>query len=240
MTFNPQRRRKTAVAAAFSSLFVFALAFVAALFGPALPQACAAAPVLAPLPGEELPKAFQPGKRYTLRLQYTDPSGDPLRKSDAMFVDEAPSGRVSTPASSVSSDDTSKGVIIEWDINGFEQGSHRAHFEAKGLTTTSTYPTDAATAYEFVVESLTTKIIEALLGAAICFAFVPFVTYFLSRMINPRGDPSRAARVGLLFGILAFCALFFLLFSSVSQIVTWAIIGLGILGAIVMLAGNRR
>jgi hypothetical protein len=196
---------------------------------------------LTEITGDELPKAFQPGKRYTLRLLYTDPSGDTIRKSDAVLIDESPSGRVSTPAANVSAGDTAKGVPIEWDVNGFEQGSHRARFQVKALTGVVTYPADAnGPPYEFVVESLLTKYGILAGGVLVCFLFIPFVTYFLFRMVNQRGDPSRAARVALLFGILAVCILFITLFSSVYGVLTYAILVLGLLGAVVLLFGGRR
>ena len=199
----------------------------------------AAGPKLEEVRGSELLKTYQAGKDYTLRLEYTDPNGDPIKKSDALFIDEAPSGRISTPATAVDGSDTSKGVTLVWNIRGFEQSSHKGHFEVKALTGTTTYPQDPKEFYEFVVEALGTKYITLAFGALIGFVGVPWVTYFFARMLNPRGDPSRAARVGLLFGILAFCALFIYLFLSFYGPLVYAILILGFLAAIILLFGRR-
>lgn len=190
-------------------------------------------------PGSELSKTYQAGKRYTLRLQYTDPKGDDLSKSKALFIDEAPSGRTST-AASVINGDVANGAIIEWDINGFEQGAHKGHFEiTNDAGARLRYPKETTENYEFVVEAFATKLITMGIGLIICLALVPLITYLLARSINPRGDPSRTARVGLWVGILLACLLFIYLFVGMFGPLVYAILIIGLLALPVLLL-NRR
>ena len=197
------------------------------------PVVRAAPPKLTQIVGNELPKVFQAGQKYTIKLQYTDPAGDEVSKSKALFIDEAPSGRVSTPATEVAGD-TKSGAYITWEINGFEQGGHRAHFEVDGLTAKTRFPETAAEDYTFVVEALATKLITMAVGTLISIVGIPLISYLLFRALNPRGDPSRAARIGLLIGILAACSLFIYLFLNVYGPLVYAILVIGLIAALVL------
>lgn len=234
MTRFPQRRRS--ITHAVRTVLLLALA-VAALLG----HTAFAAPVLEEIREEPLPKTIQGGQVAELKLRYTDRTGDPIKPSDAVFLDTSASSSkpISTAASEVIGDPAT-GATIVWRLQSLEQGKHSARFEVKALSATANYPTNSATPYEFVVEALGTKYAILGVGALIGLIAVPFITYFLFRMMNPRGDPSRVARVGLLFGILAVCALFIYLFLSVYGPLVYAILVLGFLGAIVLLLGGRR
>lgn len=232
MTTNRSRVTTLFRFAALAALLLAGLAF-----GP-LTAARAAGSTLAQAPGDELKTTYQAGQKYTLRLFYTDPSGDEIQKSKALFIDEAPSGRVSIPATNIVGDDTTKGVVIEWAINGFEQGGHRASFEVNSLTGKVRYPSGTEP-YAFVVEAIGSKIITMLIGAGVGLLAVPFLVYILTRTMNRRGDPSYAARVGLLFGILACCALFIYLFLSIFGPLVYAILAVGAVAGLVLLI-NRR
>ena len=116
------RSRIFAVVALLPSLFLLTLS-----------GARAQAPKLTEISGDELKKTYQAGQKYTIRMQYTDPAGDEISKSKAQFIDEGPSGRVPTTATSIEGD-TKTGAVITWNINGFEQGAHTAHFEVNALT----------------------------------------------------------------------------------------------------------
>lgn len=191
-------------------------------------------PKLTKIPGNEPPNVFQAGGKYTIKLQYTDPAGDDISKSDAKFFDQAPTGLITIPASSVDGS-TKTGAYITWEINGFEQGSHRAHFEVKGLRANARYPDAAAEDYAFVVESLTTKIITMVAGTLISVIAIPMIAYLLFRALNPRGDPSRAARIGFLIGILAACVLFIYLFLNVYGPLVYAILFIGLIASLVLM-----
>jgi hypothetical protein len=191
-------------------------------------------PKLTEISGDELKKAYQAKEKYTIRMQYTDPAGDEISKSKALFIDESPSGRVPTAATSIEGD-TKTGAVITWDINQFEQGPHTAHFEVNALTGTVRYPAEATENYTFVVEALWSKVIIMLVGLAIGLAALPLLTYVLFRSANPRGDPSRVARVGLLIGILACCALFIYLFLSIYGPLVYAILGVGLFAGLILM-----
>jgi hypothetical protein len=196
-----------------------------------------AAPTLTVPPGGELPSTFQAGKNYTLRLVYTDPKGDEISKSKAVFIDEAPSGRKPPmPASNITGD-PSTGATLEWNINGFEQGGHRGHFEVSALTGTVRYPTEGD--YVFGVEALGTKIITMVVGVAVALLVIPISVYLIARSLKRQGDPSQAARMGLFFGILACCALFIYLFLNIFGPLVYAILVVGVLAFIALVLGRR-
>jgi hypothetical protein len=69
-------------------------------------------------------------------------------------------------------------------------------------------------------------------GLLVGLLFVPFLVYVLARSLNRRGDPSGAARIGLLLGILACAALFVYLFASFYGPLTYAI---GVVAALALL-----
>jgi hypothetical protein len=139
-----------------------------------------------------------------------------------------------TAATSIEGD-TKTGAVITWDINGFEQGGHTAHFEVDALTGKVRYPAEATENYTFVVEALWSKVIIMLVGLVIGLAALPLLTYVLFRSANPRGDPSRVARVGLLIGILAGCALFIYLFLSIYGPLVYAILAVGIFAGLILM-----
>lgn len=188
------------------------------------------------LPGADaLPKSFQTGKSKTIRLLYTDPKGDSIKAKDAQFIDQSPSGQTVTEATRISGNPAT-GATIEWVLNDLEQGAHSAHFEIKTLDDTVVrYPEDQQSRYQFVVESPLTKWIIMGVGGLISWLALPLIVYLLARNLNPRGDPSRAAKMGLLIGILASCALFIYLFLSLYGPLVFAILIVGFLGAIVLL-----
>lgn len=171
----------------------------------------AAPPSLSEYPDAPLPNVFQTSKTYTLRLRYADQEGD--RPIKAQFIDESAAGSNALDRKSIDGTDYRNGVPIVWEIRGFEQGAHRGYFLVTSTDGQSArYPPAPDQFYTFVVESLVTKWIIMGVGLLVGLLFVPFLVYVLARSLNRRGDPSRAARVGLLIGILACCALFLYLF----------------------------
>ena len=201
--------------------------------------AWAAAPTLTEITGQELPKTFQAGKNYTLSLNYKDPNGDPVKKTNAKFIDESNDiGIVSTDAASISGD-TSTGAIITWDVRNLAQGAHKGHFEVKGLTGTARFPQEPTEFYTFGVEALGTKLGLMGVGLVVGLVGVPLLVYLLARAMNKRGNPSSAARLGLLIGILACCVLFIYLFANVYGPLVYAILILGGLAALVLLLTRR-
>jgi hypothetical protein len=196
-------------------------------------------PKLEQNPGSELLNAYQDKKPYTLRMLYTDPSGDEVSKSKAVFIDEGPSGSNRITADSVTGD-TKTGAAIEWHVNGFEPGSHKGSFEITRVGgDTVRYPAEKTEFYSFVVENLTTKWIILGVGILIALSAIPAVVFFLSRAMNPRGDSSQAARIGLLIGVLVICVLFIYLFLSIYGPLVFAILVLGVL-ALPLLLTRRR
>lgn len=215
-------------------LALFVAAAAAFLAGVLLPPTAARAadPTLTPLSQEGLTRTYRAGSRYTLRLRFTDADGDRPIKNKSLFIDEAQSGRIEIPATRISGDPSS-GATIEWDVNGFEQGAHRTRFEVTGSDgKLARYPPDTGEFYEFVSESLGLKLGIMAGGMLVGLLFVPFLIYVLARSMNRRGDPSKAARIGLLFGILACAGLFIYLFASFYGPL---VVGIGLVGALALI-----
>ena len=199
--------------------------------------AVAAPPSLNQLTGSELPGVYRAGQPYTLRLLFTDADGDRPRK--VTFVDESPAG-TQTIDGRIGAGDPRSGVTIEWNVRGFAQGGHKSHFEVTDSAgQTARYPPTPGEFYSFVAESLVTKWIIMGVGLLVGLMFVPFLVYVLTRSVNRRADPSRAARVSLLLGLLACCALFMYLFASVYGVLTYIIGGLAALALLIVVLTRR-
>ena len=193
-----------------------ALAAFAAVLGVLLSTAAAARaaqPVLEPI---DLPNSIRERSKATLRLRYTDRDGDSPVK--AQFIDRSASSSSAGTEVDVTrkgAGDPETGLVLEWDVSNLEVGSHRSYFEVTNDTgEVVRYPANDQEFYGFTVESLTVKLGIMAGGLVVGLVFLPFLVYVLARSMNKRGDPSRAARVGLLIGILACGALFIYLFAS--------------------------
>jgi hypothetical protein len=214
------------------ALFAGLLLFVA----PAAP-ARAQDPVLEELGGaQSLPRSFEVDKPYTISLRYTDPKGDQVRAKNAVMQDQGPSGLTNIPAKAVTGDPTT-GAIITWEVNKLAPGAHSARFSVKNESNVTTYyPKDDGVKYEFAVESLTTKIIIFVVILLVALLALPLIIYLIARAINPRGDPSKAARMGLLLGVVSSLAAFVLMFFSALFVGPYAWLGYAIMGVLLLAA----
>ncbi len=211
-------------------LVTAALLAAAALLTLGAGAARAAEPVLEAV---DLPTSIKEKTKVTLRLRYTDKDGD--RPTKALFVDRSASASSTGTEIDVTrkgAGDPETGIILEWDVSSLEVGSHRSYFEVTNETgQTARYPQNDQEFYGFTVESLVVKIGIMIAGMVVGLAFLPFLVYVLSRSLNKRGDPSRAARGGLLIGILACGALFIYLFASFYGALAYAI---GVIAALAL------
>ena len=193
----------------------------------------AAPPVLREDPQYPLEGVFRTGKRYTVRVQYLDRDGD--RPRTALFIDQSQGGgKVNYEKAQIIGTDYKEGVTLAWDVPGFAQGGHQAEF-----VVTSTDGSSARLPYNFAVEDLLTKWVIMGAGMLVGLLFLPFLVYVLARSMNRRGDLSRAARVGLLLGILACCALFIYLFASTYGPLTYVIGGIAALALLIVVLTRR-
>ena len=163
-------------------------------------------------PVEALKSTYKTDEKYVLTLEYTDPDGYTVKT--ATFHDGAGGALAPFPAKSVSGD-TEGGLRLNWEMNGFAKGDHRSYFEVeneKGVKTR--YPSNDKEFYVFVVESLIDKWIIMIIGIVISLLMLPFLVYIIARSTNKQGNPSSAARIGLIIGIFAALALFIFLFVS--------------------------
>ncbi len=163
-------------------------------------------------PTEDLKSFYRAGEKYTLHMEYKDPDGYALKS--ATFHDRSGDGEPNFPAKELSGN-TESGLKLTWEINSFAKGDHKSFFEVeneKGLKTR--YPSNESDSYVFVVESLVDKWIVMGVGLLICIFMLPFLVYLIARSTNKQGNPSSAARIGLILGIFAALALFIFQFVS--------------------------
>ncbi len=198
----------------------------------------AQAPTLKELsqPDFKLQSDYEPGKPYSLRLEYTDKDGDRIKS--AQFINETPT-RVSFDFKSMEGT-VENGATLIWAINGFEKGAHSGYFEVKTATgKTTRYPEDATKMYTFSVSSTSDKWLKAGIGIAICLFAIPFLFYLVARSLNKQGNPSSAARLGIILGILGATAVFLVTFFGTYD---WMVLGLGGLAAlaIIIIVMTRR
>ncbi len=215
----------------------FALAAAAALFALCAPAARAEKPTLTELPEPEsrLKSNYEVGKAYTLKLLYTDKDGDRIKS--AKFIEDAPTS-VSYDSKSTEGNPES-GQTIVWQINGFEKGGHRGHFLIETAEGTFRYPPEDKGDYTFSVTSVGDKWILMAVGLFICLGALPFLVYQIARSVNKRGNPSSAARVGLILGIFAALALFIYLFVGIYDPLILALGGVAAVAVLIMVLTRR-
>lgn len=199
-----------------------------------------AQPKLSLPPGVQLPDTLQAGKPYTFQLIYQDKKGDPIRKAKSLLIRQGRTAGEAPKGADNIGGEVEDGARISWTVNSFEQGPNTIYFEVTNDTGTKVrYPKADDAPYVVVVEAIGTKLITLGLGLVICLALVPLITYLLARSINPRGDPSRTARIGLWVGILLACLLFIYLFLGMFGPLVYAILIIGLLALPILLL-NRR
>jgi hypothetical protein len=198
--------------------------------------AFAAPPTLAP--AGELPTSVVPGHNYTFHLTYTQIEGDP--PATLQMVVDTPYGQAVQKAQKPQGSPAA-GEDISWDFSPQQSGQYQYHFEVTSATGgVARYPAGSG---ELTFESPSpyVKYIVLAVGLVIALFFLPFVVYMIARAANKRSDPSAAARIALLIGILAFCFLAWYLFLQNEET---RMIGIGIeaiaLGAFLVVILNRR
>ena len=182
-----------------------------------------------PDPQSKLLNQYEVNKPYVLKLEYTDPDGDKIDK--AQFVEERPT-QLTHDYKSIEGDVT-KGATVKWEVNGFEKGGHEGYFLIKNKTGKSIrYPDKDKGNYTFAVTSLTDLWLKTLIGIFVCLIALPFLVYVIARSANKQGDPSRAARFGLMLGIIGAAAVFLVNFFGVYD---YMVLGLGAIAAVALL-----
>lgn len=197
--------------------------------------ASATAPTLEP--DGEFPASLLANHDYTFPLTYKQTEGD-APKTLKMIID-APYGQVSQPAQIPGGNPTT-GIPVTWNFTPPSSGQYQYHFEATSTTGSfARYPAGKGE-LEFESPSLIGKYVAMAIGLLVALLFLPFVVYVAARAINRRGDPSAAARVALMLGILASFALFWYLFIDIYRIIGVMIAGVTALAVLIVLLTRRR
>lgn len=198
----------------------------------------AAAPTLEP--DTLFPATVIPGHAYPVSVTYKQAEGDAPKRNSLKMVIDAPGGIVTYPAPTTDGEPQS-GIKGSWVYSPPSSGQYQYHFEAVSSTgAIARYPNQGSNDLEFASVSLTNKYIVLAIGLAVALFFLPFVVYVASRSLNRRGDPSAAARIALMIGILASFALFWYLFLDVYGYIGVAIGAVTALAVLIVLLTRRR
>ncbi len=196
----------------------------------------AAPPTLSP--ASEFPTSVVPGHSYVFHLTYKQIEGDP--PAVLQMVVDAPYGQAVQKAQKPAGDPAA-GEDLSWDFSPQQSGQYQYHFDVTSATGgVARYPAGSG---ELTFESPNpiVKYVVLAVGLVIALFFLPFVVYMIARAANKRSDPSAAARIALLIGILAFCGLAWYLFLQNEET---RVIGYGIeavaIGAFLVVILNRR
>lgn len=193
-------------------------------------------PMLEPLPTQDLPSEVRPGQALSFSMNY---KGDP--PTALTMVVQTPGGDTVRVPSKLSGTAGTNGAPVTWPFTPGESGSYKYHFEASAGDFGSTrYPASPNDDPQFVAVNLFSKYIILATGLLIALFFLPFVVYMAARSANKRGDPSAAARIALLIGVVASYALFLYLFYAVYSVLLLALAGVVMLGLLIVLLTRRR
>lgn len=178
------------------------------------------------------------GEKYLFRIQYSDPDGD--RPQSPTLVTEGPEGVRRWPAEQLNSSTANykNPTPLEFMAGPFSSGDHSAHFEVASVDGKARYPANGR-GLTFSVEDILVKWIELVIGLGVALLLLPLITFVLVRSANPRSDPARAARFGLLVGIVASYALFVYLFSALYPLPWMIVLGVLALGLLFALVPRR-
>jgi hypothetical protein len=186
----------------------------------AVSPALAAPPTLAPDQSQWLPATLGTGKTAVVRLQYKDADGDAPSRATMTLT---PSGGDGSPATIPATDaskqgDAAQGLLLEFPLRVESAGTYKVSFlVGSSADEPVRYPTEPANDPVITVESPWMKLGLLIGGILICILGMPLVFFMVSRAINPRGEPTVAARLGLLAGLMLGYLLFAYLY--------WAALG---------------
>jgi hypothetical protein len=173
----------------------------------------AKSPTLKPVENADFPGEVQSGSAISFSLIYQQEAGDPPRT--LKMVVTTPSGDVTIPVAPPGGNPVA-GIPVSWTYTPKDTGSYKYHFEATSSTEEfGRYPVNPADDPKFVSFSVATKYIILVVGLVVGLFFLPFVVYVATRSANKHGNPTSAARVALMIGVLASYALFCYLFYTV-------------------------
>lgn len=211
-------------------LVVVVVAFAAA-------RPAAAAPQLREV-DDSVPRQARTGEKYLFHIQYSDANGD--RPQEAVLVTEGPEGVHRWQADTIQARtvDYHKPATLDFMAGPFSSGDHHAHFEVASVADKIRYPASGS-GLLFTVENVLLKWIELIVGLAVALLFLPLIMFVLVRAVNPSSDPTRAARFGLLVGIVASYALFVFLFSALYPLPWLIVLGVLALGLLFALVPRR-
>jgi hypothetical protein len=196
-------------------------------------------PLLEKPQGSEYPQEVLTNTPQQFEIDYIQPSGD--KPKSLTLVVQTPSLQVIRAEPDQKDESTTGQVHAVWNFTPVDTGTYKFHFEAISATgEKAQYPPPPSPDDQFSAESLSTKWIILAVGLVVALCFLPFIVYLGTRSINRRSDPSAAARIALLIGVLASYALYITLFHNVYGWLLNIIVGIAAVALLIVLFTRRR
>jgi hypothetical protein len=196
-------------------------------------------PILEKPQGFEYPQEVLTNTPQQFAIDYLQTSGD--KPKSIVLVVQTPSLGVIRAEPDQKDDSTAGQERATWNFTPVDTGTYKFHFEATSATgEKAQYPPAPAIDDQFTAESLTTKWIILAVGLVVALCFLPFIVYLGTRSINRKSDPSAAARIALLIGVLASYALYITLFHNVYSWLLNIIVGVAAVALLIVLFTRRR
>lgn len=192
-----------------TKLLLFLTLGICTVFGPVN----AATPPQLTIEGNGLATDTRPGVPLSISLTYKQAQGDGVK--DANMIVDSSGSHVIVPARKAG-DDPVTGIELSFNFTPQNSETYKYHFEVTSTTGAFVrFPVDPSHDLQFTSVSPWIKWATLAAGCLFAWLLLPWVVYMAARSMNRRGDPSTAARIALLVGILASYALFLYLFFNV-------------------------
>ena len=176
---------------------VFGVLVLAILF--VLP-AFAEKPKLEEDPSLPIVSTSKTGEKLQFNLRYTDKDGDKLSKLTMIDVHD----NQSTPYADYKPEgQPEQGMTVTFTLaNGLPEGGHSIHFEGENEAGEKVrYPEKEGYKTIAIVDEVKKWVIVGIVSL-LCIVALPYFVYLIARSMNKQGNPSTAARMSLLCGIL--------------------------------------
>jgi lipid-A-disaccharide synthase-like uncharacterized protein len=168
------------------------------------------------------------GEKLQFNLRYTDKDGDKLKN---LVLKDAVNNQSASFSDYKAEGQPDQGMSVTFTLsNGLPEGGHTIYFEGENEAGEKVrYPEEGKFIGLSVVDEVKKWILVGIVSL-LAIVGLPYFVYLIARSINKQGNPSSAARMSLLVGILV--ALGVLIWQFLSSPL---VIGVGVIVALMLL-----
>jgi hypothetical protein len=180
-------------------------------------------------PALQIKSTSKTGEKLQFNLRYTDKDGDKLTKLTLIDIVNNQSASFSDYKSEGQPD---QGMTVSFELaNGLAEGGHNIHFEGENEAGEKVrFPDKEGEFKGLSIVDETKKWILVGIVSLLSIVGLPYFVYLVARSLNKQGNPSSAARMSLLVGILV--ALGVLIWQFLASPL---VIGVGVVVALMLL-----